>query len=398
MNKKTIKDIGLTNKSILIRVDYNVSTKNENGVRKIVDDTRIVQSIPTIQYILSQNPKKLILMSHLGDPKKLGELEFSLDIVSQHLSKLLGKEIIFISNYLDQDGLDKINECINGEIIMLENVRYYKEEELNDLAFAKKLARLADVFVNDAFGSSHRAHASVVGVAEFLPAVAGLLLEKEIVLIGDALENPQFPFVAVLGGAKATTKIPMIEKLMKKADFMLLGGGVANTFLKAMGYEIGKSIYSPESLRIARNLIWKATKANTRIFMPSDLIVGNLGTKTMNGVVDINEIPIQFQALDIGPKTQKEYANVISGAKTIIWNGPMGANEITPFAKGTEIVFTAIANNKRAISIVGGGDTLTSIRGKKNQQNITHISTGGGAMLEFIEKGELPGIAALNNK
>jgi phosphoglycerate kinase len=398
MQKKTIKDLDLTNRAIIMRVDYNVPLSDESGKQTIVDDTRIKQSLPTIRHILSQNPKRLILMSHLGEPENGPEPKFSLKPIADHLTKLLSKPVLFVDDYRNEVVQKHLQSLTHGEVVLLENVRFYKEETLNNRRFSADLAQLGDLFVNDAFGSSHRAHASVVGVAEFLPAVAGLLLEKEIEIIGNALDKPEPPFVVILGGAKATTKIPMIERLMTKADFMLLGGGVANTFLKAFSYHVGRSVYSKESIRLAQNLIWKATRVNTRLFMPSDVVIGSFASKTKVGVVSVESIPVQFQALDIGPVTIKDFIDIITKAKTIIWNGPVGANEIPVFQHGTKAIYDAIAANKQAVSIVGGGDTLSSIKGFDHLGNITHISTGGGAMLEFIEKGTLPGIEVLQDK
>lgn len=393
MTKKSVGDIAVANKAVLVRVDYNVSIKN--GI--VADDTRIRQSLSTIKHILSHKPKRVVLVSHLGDPEGKDE-KYTLQPVANHLASLLGRPVRLVKDYTLANVQKELVKYVEGEVIMLENVRFYRGETLNSHSFSKKLASLGDIFVNDAFGSCHRAHASVVGVADYLPAVAGLLLEREVEIIGKTLEKPQPPFIVVLGGAKATTKIPMIERLMTKADYVLLGGGVANTFLKAFGYRIGRSVYSPESVRLAQTLIWRATRVDTKLFLPTDLVVGSLTQESKIGEVLRDEIPTQLQALDIGPKTQKEYRDIIAKAKTIIWNGPMGANEIPVFIDGTQAIYDAIVANKNAVSIVGGGDTLTSIRGNNHLDNITHISTGGGAMLEFIEKGTLPGLEALNDK
>ena len=398
MNKKTIKDINLTNKAIVARMEYNVPLEKKQGKLVIADDTRIRQSLPTLFYILKQKPKRLVIIAHLGQPQKDGDPDFSLKPVAEFLTRELGQAVILVPNYLHKKDQEQILSKTHGEIMLLENIRYHKEEELNNRIFSAELAHLGDIFVNDAFGACHRAHASVVGIAELLPAVAGFLLEKEITMIGDTLENPQSPFVVILGGAKATTKIPMIERLMTKADYMLLGGGVANTFLKAFGYKVGRSVYSKESLRLAQNLIWKATRVNTKLFLPSDVVVGSYASGKKEGVVAVDQIPMQLQALDIGPQTIKDFCEVIAQAKTIIWNGPVGANEAKAFAKGTEAIYHAIVANKHAVDIVGGGDTLSSIKGHDHLQNISHISTGGGAMLEYIEKGSLPGIDVLQNK
>ncbi len=395
MKLRTVKNLNITNKAVLLRVDYNVSLIGEGDSRKIVDDTRIRLSLPTIEYILKQKPKRLVICSHLGRPKGRVNPELSLDIVAEYLESILGKKIYFEQDYRHISGRRRVNSLTKGEIIMLENVRFHKEEKLNSRSFASQLAQLGEVFVNDAFGAAHRAHASVVEVAEYLPSVAGLLLAKEIEVIGGAMNNPKHPFVAIIGGAKATTKIPMIEKLMTIADDLLLGGGVANTFLHAMGYLVGRSLYDPESERIAQNLIWKATRVNTNLWIPSDLVIGSFATGHRVGVVNKEDMPRQWMALDIGPTTQKDFSQVIATAKTIIWNGPMGANEIPAFNAGTEAIYNAVTKNKTAISIVGGGDTLVSIKGHDHSQNITHISTGGGAMLEYIEKGTLPGLEVL---
>lgn len=398
MPKQTVRDIDLRGKAILIRVDYNLSFKDENGQKVIADDTRVRQSLPTLQYLLEQQPKRIVLMSHLGEPKEPNDPNFSLEPIVRHLSQLLNKPVELVKDYLKPEVQGQVQAKQGGEILMLENVRFYKEETVNDPAFAKVLASLGEVFVNDAFGSSHRAHASVVGPAEFLPAVAGLLMARELEMIDKVMETPEHPFVAVMGGAKATTKIPMIEKLMTKADYLLVGGGVANTFLKALGYEVGQSLYSPESLRICQTLIWKATRVNTRLFLPSDLVVGTLASKFNGGVVAFDAIPKQLQALDIGPQTQADFAKVIGEAKTLVWNGPMGASEVAGFEKGTEVVYNAMVSNPNLISVVGGGDTLVSIQGHDHLNNITHVSTGGGAMLEYIEKGSLPGVEVLKEK
>ncbi len=399
MEKKTIKDVNLKGKSVIVRVDYNIPYEIlENGERKITDNTRIVQSLETIEYLQKEKVARIVLMSHLGEPGGKIDDKFSMEFVAKELGTLLKRQILFVKNYLEEDGVKQIKNCNNGEVILLENLRFNKGEELNNPDLSKKIARLGEVFVNDAFGSCHRAHASVVGITDYLPALAGMLLEKEIEIISKTMERPESPFVVVLGGAKATTKIPMIDRLMTKADYLLLGGGVANTFLKAFGYNVGRSVYSKEAVRFSQTLIWKATRVNTKLFLPTDVVLGSLASNYKAGECLVEEIPMQFQALDIGEKTREEYAEIIREAKTIIWNGPMGANESRLFSKGTEAIYEAIVSNKKALSVVGGGDTLASIKGRDNLKNITHISTGGGAMLEFIEKGSLPGVEALSDK
>ncbi|NMB56578.1 phosphoglycerate kinase [Candidatus Beckwithbacteria bacterium] len=396
MKLRKIQDIKLENKGVVLRVDYNVPVKKENGEYRVKDDTRIGLSLKTIDYILKQKPKRLVIMSHFGRPEPgVASEEFSLRPIALYLQKQIKRNVIFAEKYHSLAEREKILDCQNGEVIMLENVRFELGEEINSRSFSAKLAQLGDIFVNDAFGSCHRAHSSVVGIAEILPSYAGYLLQTEIEMIGKAIKETQRPLVAIVGGAKAATKIPVLEKLMTMADYVLLGGGVANTFLKAFGFHIGRSMYSPESLRICQSLIWKATRADTKLFMPTDAIVGNLSSGVKIGEVVIEEMPKQFQILDIGRQTQREYARIIAEAKTVIWNGPMGVNEVKAFARGTEAVYEAIIAHKHLISIVGGGDTLSSIEGHNHLENITHISTGGGAMLEYIEKGNLPGIEIL---
>lgn len=399
MKKKTVKDVSLKGKAVIVRVDYNIPYKIlEKGEKVITDNTRIIQSLETIKYLEKEEVARVVLMSHLGEPGGKVDEKFSMGFIAKELEVLLKRPVIFVKDYLEEDGLKQIRSSSKGEIILLENLRFNPGEELNHPNLAKKLAKLGDVFVNDAFGSCHRAHASVVGITDFLPALAGMLLEKEIEIISKTMEEPESPFVVILGGAKATTKIPMIDRLMTRADYLLLGGGVANTFLKAFGYNVGRSVYSKEAVRFSQTLIWKATRVNTKLFLPTDVVLGSLASNYKGGECLVEEIPMQFQALDIGRKTREEYAQIIKEAKTIIWNGPMGANESRLFSKGTEAIYEAIVANKKALSVVGGGDTLASINGRDHLKNITHISTGGGAMLEFIEKGSLPGVEALSNK
>jgi phosphoglycerate kinase len=398
MNKKTIKDVSFSNKNVLLRVDYNVPLLKKNGKLTVGDDVRIAESLKTINFILQQKPSRLVLMSHLGRPDGKNNPKFSLKPVVAHLSKLLKKEVLFFENYEKDQVLGKINGLQNGEIVLLENLRFYKQEELNKKAFAQKLAQLGDTYINEAFSNCHRSHASMVGIAELIPSVAGFELENEIDIISKTINHPQKPFVVIIGGAKATTKIPILEKLFTRADYVLLGGGVANTFLRAMGYNIGQSIYSPESLRIAQNLVWRASRYKTHLFLPNDVVIGRFEKGKNEGVTSIDEIPLQMQALDIGPKTRKDYAQIISQARTIIWNGPMGAIEHKDFCAGNNAIFQAVTKNSKTVSVVGGGETLSSLDGKKDLGKITHISTGGGAMLEFIEKDSLPAVEALSNK
>lgn len=394
MKKKTIRDIKLKGKRVLLKVDYNVSLLD--GFR-IGDDTRIKQTLPTIEYLLSKDCT-LFFVSHLGRPKGKKQSKYSLKPVAKHLQKILGRKVNFIEDYIDGKGIEIARKAKKQSINLLENIRFYSEEEANDLKFAKKLANLAEVFVNDAFGAAHRVHASSVGVASYLPSVAGFLLEKEVDVINKALTKPKHPFVAIVGGAKAEDKITCIDRLLEKADVLIVGGGVANTFLKAWGYEVGESLVSHEMVKLAKELFLKASRSQTQMLLPTDVVLGHLKRNVHNGVVTSDRIPKNMQALDIGPRTQAEFGAVIAKAKTIIWNGPMGVYENPKFSVGTEFVYHAIAENRSSLSIVGGGDTLAAINKKEYLKAIDHISTGGGAMLEFIEKGTLPAIDALQNK
>ena len=394
MLKKTIKDIDLKGKRIVIRVDYNVTV--EDGFT-ITDDTRIKQTIPTLSYLLGQNCS-LVIISHLGRPKGKVDPRFTLEPVAKHLEKMIGKKVHFFAKYLDPQDQEKIKKLKKGEIAFLENLRFHKGEEGNSPEFAEKLANLGEIFVNDGFGVSHRAHASTVGITQFLPSVAGLLLEKEVDMISKALYKPKRPLVSIIGGAKTETKINLIDKLMEKSDSVLLGGCIANTFLKAWGYETGKSKIDYEAVETARSILWKASRQRVSLMLPSDVVLGDLKLGIVNGVVEVDKINPELQALDIGPKTKAEFGHVISRAGTIVWNGPMGVAEKKEYSRGTEFIFFSITQNKEAITVVGGGDTLASLQKKEYLSGVTHLSTGGGAMLEFIEKGSLPGIDALQDK
>ncbi|MFC1711072.1 phosphoglycerate kinase [Patescibacteria group bacterium] len=395
MKKKTIKDISLEGKKVLVRVDYNVSLSDDF---KIADDFRIRQTIPTINYLL-KNDCTIFLTSHLGRPDGMRNKKYSLAPVAKHLQKILGKTVNFyekdISTGYGRKGLEKFK---NGQIVLLENIRFYKREEENSREFSKKLSLLAEVYVNDAFGVSHRAHASTAGVTEFMPGVAGLLLEKEVDIISQALDKPKRPLVAIIGGAKAEDKITLVGKLLEKADYCIVGGGTANTFLKAWGYKVGKSKVCYEMVELAKQLFWKASRGNTALLLPTDVVLGNLETGKVNGVVAADKIDGNWQALDIGPKTKAEFGNVIAKAKTIIWNGPMGIFEKKEYRNGTDFIYYSIVQNPQSLSIVGGGDTISALPKKEYLKVIDHVSTGGGAMLEFIEKGTLAGIEALDNK
>ena len=395
MTKKTIKDISLAGKRVLIRVDYNVSLLN--GIR-VGDDTRIKQTLPTLEYLLSKKCK-LFLVSHLGRPRGRWVKEFSLKPVAKHLEKVLGKPVNLLTDKVGTSKLMKqVREAKPGSVNLLENIRFYKQEESCGDKFAKELAIVGEVFVNDAFGVDHRVHASTVGVTKHLPSVAGFLLEKEAKIIGKAIQKPKKPLVAIIGGAKAETKITLIDRLLEKADTCIVGGGVANTFLKAFGYEVGRSLVDHEMVELAKRLFWKASRSETRMLLPTDVVIGNLRRNISYGAVKSDAIGKDRQALDIGPRTQAEFGAAIANAGTIIWNGPMGVYENTKFMTGTDFIYHAIAENKESLSIVGGGDTLAALKKKDYLDKIDHVSTGGGAMLEYIETGTLPGIEALLDK
>lgn len=387
----TITDTKIENKRVLIRVDFDVSLQKN----KIADDTRIQQSLPTLEYLLKHH-NKLILVSKLNRPKQRDE-EHSLKHVIADLQKYLpAKKITLVPDFLDQSQHHFFVDQGENEILLLENIRFYPEEKANDSHFAQKLAALADIYVDDAFAMMHRKEASVVGITKFLPSFAGLLVEKEITQIDKAIKNPKKPFVAIIGGAKISTKLPVLSKLTELADYIILGGGLANTFFCAEGYNIGKSYCELEEVENAKKLLFTAAQKNTMVVLPTDVIVGDpANTKHAGKVYRIAEIPEGSSALDIGPETKARFGAIISKARTIVWNGPMGFFENPVYRNGTDFIYYSIAHNPHATSIVGGGDTLNAIHHKHHLKKITHISTGGGAMLEFIENGTLPGIEAL---
>lgn len=400
-NIKTILDDKIANKKVLLRVDFNVSLTDH---LTIADDARIRQAIPTIELLL-KNKNKLIIISHLGKPsfakatdgEAKRDAKFSLNVVAQHLQTLVpDHKVILVNDFLSDDGKREIENQKDNEIIMLENIRYYPEEKKGDEEFAKKLASLGEVYVNDAFGVSHRADTSIVLLPKLLPHYAGLLLEKEIETIGTIIKKPKKPFVAIIGGAKISSKINLLSKLFDLADFVLIGGGLANTFLKAQGFEIGTSFYEETEVDDAKKLLFMAAQKNTVAILPTDVIVGKKDDKVIGGMMcKVENIPSDSAILDIGPETQAKYGGIIANAKMIVWNGPVGYCENEQYCRGTDFLYYLIAQNRTAYSIVGGGDTLAAISKKEYLENITHISTGGGAMLEFIEKGTLPGIEAL---
>ena len=393
MDKKTVRDLDVAGKKVLVRVDFNVPL-NDKG--EITDDTRITASLPTIQYLLEQKAA-VILMAHLGRPKGQVKPELSLAPVAKHLGKLLGKKILFAPDCVGEAAQAAASKLKPGHILLLENLRFHKEEEKNDMEFAEKLASLADLYVNDGFGVSHRAHASVEGVTHFLPAAAGFLLEKEIQYVGQAVTNPLHPFVAIIGGAKVSDKIGVISNLLDKVDTLLIGGGMANTFLAAQGYKMGKSLVEEDKLDLAKELLAKAKKNKVNMLLPTDLVMAAAFAPDAEHVTEkVKNLNQDYMALDIGAETSKAYAEALADAKMIVWNGPMGVFEMDAFCKGTEAVAKAVAKS-RATSIVGGGDSVAAIEKLGLAKRITHISTGGGASLEYLEGKVLPGVAALDD-
>jgi 3-phosphoglycerate kinase len=397
--KKTVRDIDVDGKKVLVRCDFNVPLDDE---RNITDDTRIVGALPTILYLLDHGAA-VILTSHLGRPKGEPKPEFSLKPVAEELAKKLGRDVWFKSapTVVDDEVRAKAAALQPGEVMLLENTRYVAGETKNDGAFAKELASLADVFVNDAFGSAHRAHSSTAGVADDLPAVLGFLIEKEVKYLGDALSDPKRPFVAILGGAKVADKILVIESLLEKADTLIIGGGMAYTFLKAMGREIGASLLDADSVGIADGLMKKAAEKGVEFLLPVDVVAGDeFKDDTPHAVYAADALPADKMGLDIGPETQALFASRIRGAGTVLWNGPMGVFEMDAFAVGTKAVAEVMAEateESGAVTIIGGGDSAAAVEKFGLAQKMSHVSTGGGASLEFIEGKELPGIAVCEN-
>jgi len=397
MNKKTIDQIELKNKKVLVRVDFNVPL-NEN--KEITDDKRIVESLPTIKKIIASGGKT-ILMSHLGRPKGEKNLKYSLAPVAQKLSALLNKQVIFANDCIGEEVKALADSLQPGDVLLLENLRFYKEEEKNVPEFAEKLASLGDIYVNDAFGSAHRAHASTEGVTKFLPVAAGgYLMEKELNYLGKAVANPVRPFCAILGGAKISGKIDVINNLIDKVDTLIIGGGMAFTFFKAQGFEIGKSLLEEEKIELAKEILEKAKGTKLNFLLPVDVVVAQeFNNDSPSEVVKADSIPADKMGLDIGPETVKLFSEAIGASKTIVWNGPMGVFEMDNFAKGTYAVAKELANvtSKGAVTVVGGGDSAAAIEKAGLAGSVSHVSTGGGASLEFLEGKTLPGVAALNN-
>lgn len=391
-NKKTVSDMDIAGKKVLLRCDFNVPQDKATG--EITSDKRIVASLPTIQYLLDHGAA-VIACSHLGKPKGEWKESLTLAPVAKRLSELLGKPVIFAKDIVGEDAKAKAAALQPGEILLLENLRFEKGEEKNDPEFAKELASLADVYVSDAFGTVHRAHASTAGVAAYLPAYAGLLVEKELSVMGKALENPKRPFVAILGGAKVSDKIGVIQNLLDKADTIMIGGGMAYTFLKAMGYSVGDSLLEADKVDFAREMIEQAQKKNVMFLLPVDTAIHTKFENTNEFMtVDVSMIPDGYMGLDIGPQTVELFSAAIRQAGTIVWNGPMGVFEFSAFAAGTEAVAKAVAESN-AITIVGGGDSAAAVEKLGYADRMTHISTGGGASLEFLEGKDLPGVACL---
>lgn len=393
LGKKTVEDIDVKGKTCLVRCDFNVPVKD--GV--ITDDKRIREALKTIKYLKAQGAKQ-ILCSHMGRPKGEVNMKYSLQPVQKRLRELLDCDVIMASDVIGPDAKAKAAALKDGDIMMLENLRFHKEEEKNDPDFAKELAGMAEIYVNDAFGTAHRAHASTAGVADYLPAVCGYLIQKEIEIMGTALENPKRPFVAILGGAKVSDKIGVIENLADKVDTLIIGGGMAYTFIKAKGGRIGASLCEEDKLELAVQLMKKAREKNVKFLLPADSVIGDEfkeGCKVRTA--DSDKIPDGWMGMDIGEKAVREYTRAIKGAGTVVWNGPMGVFEMPDFARGTKAIAKAVAESG-AISIIGGGDSAAAVEQLGFADKMTHISTGGGASLEFLEGLELPGIAALNDK
>ena len=391
MNKKTVENIEVKDKKVLVRCDFNVP-QDENG--KITDNRRIVSALPTIKYLM-ENGAKVILCSHLGRPKGEFKEKYSLKPVAEELSNLLGKEVKLAKDIIGEDAKKLADNLQSGEVMLLENVRFHKEEEENNPEFAKELANMAEIYVNDAFGTAHRAHATTAGVADYLPAVSGFLIKKELDFMGGALENPQRPFVAILGGAKVSDKIGVIESLLEKVDTLIIGGAMAYTFLKAQEHEIGKSLCEEDKIELAKSLLQKAEEKGVKLMLPLDNVVAKEASENAETKV-VTEIEAEYAGFDIGPATIEEYTKELENAKTVIWNGPLGMFEINQFAKGTMTIAEKLADIE-AITIIGGGDSAAAIEKAGLAEKMSHVSTGGGASLEFLEGKKLPGIECLEN-
>lgn len=394
MNKKSIRDVDLKGKRVFCRVDFNVPMKEG----KITDETRIRAALPTIQYLVEQGAK-VILASHLYRPKGQAVEELRLTPVAARLGELLGKDVKKADEAFGPVAQEMVAAMNEGDVLVLENVRFYAGEEKNDAELAKEFAALADIFVNDAFGAAHRAHASTAGIADYLPAVSGLLMEKELDVLGKALSNPERPFTAIIGGAKVKDKIGVIRHLLDKVDNLIIGGGLAYTFVKALGHEIGLSLCEDDKIELAKEFMQLAKEKGVNFYMPVDVVITEEFSETATTqIVGIDSIPSNWEGVDIGPKTREIYADVIKNSKLVVWNGPMGVFEMTPFAEGTKAVGQALADAEDTYSVIGGGDSAAAVEKFGMADKMSHISTGGGASLEFMEGKELPGVVCLNDK
>lgn len=394
MNKKSVKDIDVKGKVVFCRVDFNVPMKDG----KVTDDTRIRAALPTIEYLTGQGAK-VLLASHLGRPKGQVTEELRLTPVAKRLQELLGQEVKKADEAYGDNVKKQISDLKEGDVLVLENVRFYPGEEKNDPELSKAFADLADVYVNDAFGAAHRAHASTAGIATYLPAVSGFLMQKELEVLGKAISNPDRPFTAIIGGAKVKDKIGVIESLLDKVDNLIIGGGLAYTFVKALGHEVGKSLLEEDKVDLAKSFMDRAKEKGVNFLIPTDVLVADDFSNDANtSIVPISEIPSDLEALDIGTETREKYADVIKNSKLVVWNGPMGVFEIDAFAKGTKAIAEALAEAKDTYSVIGGGDSAAAVEKFGLADQMSHISTGGGASLEFMEGKELPGVTALNDK
>lgn len=394
INKKTIRDVDLHGKRVIMRVDFNVPLDSKGG---ITDDTRIRAALPTIEHVMNQDTK-LVLMSHLGRPKGQVKEDLRLEPVGKRLSELLGKEVIVCRDSIGEETQKIISGMQNGDVAILENLRFHKEEEANDPKFAEGLAAYADVYVNDAFGTAHRAHASTEGIAKLLPAYAGFLMEKEMNFLGKLLYSPEHPYIAIIGGAKVSSKIGVLEKLIDRVEVLIIGGGMCYTFLKAKGFEVGNSLVETDKVKLAFQLIKKADEKKIKLLLPLDHVIAEkIEEDARARIVDTNAIPAGMIGLDIGPKSVRAFKKEIKIGKTILWNGPMGVFEIEKFSKGTRQIAKALASSK-GTTVVGGGDSVAAVNSAGLADRITHVSTGGGASLEFLEGKELPGVVALLDK
>lgn len=394
MDKQTVRDVDVAGKTVIVRVDFNVPQDKEGNV---TDTTRIEAALPTIRYLLERNAK-VVLMSHLGRPDGKVVEKLRMAPVARELGRILGQEIKVAPDSVGPEVERMVRDLKPGEVLLLENLRFHPEEEGNDKQFAKQLASLADVYVNDAFGTAHRAHASTAGIAEYLPAVSGFLMEKELAALGGILENPQRPLAAIIGGAKVSTKIKVLQNLLSKVNVLIIGGGMANTFLKAKGVDVGKSLLEEGMLDIARDLVKQAGERGVTIGLPVDVVVADkFEADATSKTVDVNQVPEGWMIMDIGPKTIEEFSNLLKTARTVFWNGPMGVFEMPKFAEGTKAIADILAKSD-AISVVGGGDSVAAVEQMGYADRMTHISTGGGASLELIEGRTLPGVAALKDK